>query len=48
MTYAVIAPDHPRVFDFITDENYTISEEYIEKANSKSDQDRTQDNKSKT
>ncbi|MDD2870594.1 MAG: class I tRNA ligase family protein [Candidatus Gracilibacteria bacterium] len=48
MTYAVIAPDHPRVFDFITEENYTSCEEYIQKANSKSDQDRTQDDKAKT
>lgn len=48
MTYAVIAPDHPRIFDFINDENYTICEEYIEKANSKSDQDRIQEDKEKT
>jgi leucyl-tRNA synthetase len=48
MTYAVVAPDHPRVFDFITEENYTLCEEYIEKANSRSDQDRTQDDKEKT
>ncbi len=48
MAFVVIAPDHPRVFDFITDENYSSCEEYIQKSNSKSDQDRTQDDKEKT
>ena len=48
MTYAVIAPDHKDVNDFITEEQYTECVEYIEKANSKSDLDRTQDDKVKT
>jgi len=48
MAFVVIAPDHPRVFDFVTEENYTDCEEYIEKSNSKSDQDRTQTDKEKT
>jgi len=48
MTYAVIAPDHPNVWEFVTDDNFTICEEYIVKANSISDQDRTADNKEKT
>ena len=48
MTYAVLAPDHPHVQDFITNENRQICEEYIDEAGKKSDQDRTQDNKEKT
>ncbi len=48
MTYAVIAPDHKDIGNFITDEYFTECEEYIEKANSKSDQDRTQDDKIKS
>lgn len=48
MTYAVLAPDHPHVGDFITDEQRTVCEAYIADAKSKSDQDRTADNKEKT
>ncbi|MDP2089986.1 MAG: leucine--tRNA ligase [Candidatus Gracilibacteria bacterium] len=48
MAFVVIAPDHPNVYDFITEDYYTECEAYIEKANSKSDQDRTQDDKEKT
>ena len=48
MTYAVLAPDHPQVQDFITDEYRTICDQYIIDAKSKSDQDRTADNKKKT
>jgi leucyl-tRNA synthetase len=48
MTYAVLAPDHKDVYDFITDENKAACEKYIADANSKSDQDRTADDKEKT
>lgn len=48
MTYAVLAPDHPHVWDFITDEQRVACEAYITDAKSKSDQDRTADNKEKT
>lgn len=48
MTYAVLAPDHPHVNDFITDENKQACENYILEASKKSDQDRTQDDKQKT
>jgi leucyl-tRNA synthetase len=48
MTYAVLAPDHPKVEDFITPEQRDICEKYITDAKSKSDQDRTADNKEKT
>ncbi len=48
MTYAVLAPDHPHVADFITSENKTVCEDYITEASKKSDQDRTQDDKQKT
>jgi leucyl-tRNA synthetase len=48
MTYAVLAPDHSSVNDFITDENKEACEKYISEANSKSDQDRTADDKEKT
>ena len=48
MTYAVIAPDHPQVGDFITDENKISCEVYIKKASQQSDQDRTADGKEKT
>lgn len=48
MTYAVMAPDHPNVMDFITDEHKLDCLSYIEASNSKSDQDRTQDDKEKT
>lgn len=48
MTYAVLAPDHPNVADFITREQKTACETYISDAAGKSDQDRTQDDKEKT
>ena len=48
MTYAVLAPDHPHVADFITDEQKQSCENYITEASKKSDQDRTQDDKQKT
>lgn len=48
MTYAVIAPDHPDVREFIEDENWVECEEYIDRANSRSDLDRTAENKEKT
>ncbi len=48
MTYAVLAPDHPQVNDFITKEQKVNCEKYISNANSKSDQDRTADDKEKT
>jgi len=48
MTYAVLAPDHPHVEDFITAEQRSACEAYIADAKSKSDQDRTADNKEKT
>ena len=48
MTYAVLAPDHSSVNDFITSEQKEACEKYISDANSKSDQDRTADDKEKT
>ena len=48
MTYAVIAPDHPEVEKFITEEQKKVCEKYIEDAKSKSDLDRTAENKEKT
>lgn len=48
MTYAVLAPDHPRVYDFITDEQSIECEAYITEAASRSDQDRTNEWKEKT
>lgn len=48
MTYVVLAPDHKDINDFITSEQKEICEKYIKDANSKSDQDRTADNKEKT
>lgn len=48
MTYAVLAPDHPRVYDFITDEQSAECEAYITEAASRSDQERTNENKEKT
>jgi leucyl-tRNA synthetase len=48
MTYAVLAPDHPKVEDFITPEQREVCEKYITDAKSKSDQDRTAENKEKT
>jgi leucyl-tRNA synthetase len=48
MTYAVLAPDHKSVNDFITPEQKEVCEKYITEASKKSDQDRTQDDKEKT
>jgi leucyl-tRNA synthetase len=48
MTYAVLAPDHIDVMDFITDEQKQACLDYIDESNKKSDQDRTQDDKEKT
>lgn len=48
MTYAVLAPDHPQVLDFITEENKKECLDYIKKAKKKSDQDRIAENKEKT
>jgi leucyl-tRNA synthetase len=41
MTYAVIAPDHEKVQDFITPEQLASCEAYILSAKNKSDLDRT-------
>lgn len=48
MTYAVLAPDHKNILDFIAPEQKETCEAYIKDANSKSDQDRTADDKEKT
>jgi len=48
MTYAVMAPDHPHVSDFIETSCKNECEKYIEKAAKESDQERTADNKEKT
>lgn len=48
MTYAVLAPDHPKVQEFITDAERASCEAYIALAKGKSDLDRTNDNKEKT
>lgn len=48
MTYAVLAPDHKNVMDFITPEQKETCLEYIDNASKKSDQDRTLENKEKT
>ncbi len=48
MTYAVLAPDHPQVLDFITPEQKKACLDYIDNSKKKSDQDRTADNKEKT
>jgi hypothetical protein len=48
MTYAVLAPDHKDIKEFITDEYRDDCEKYIDDANKMSDQDRTADNKEKT
>jgi len=41
MTYAVIAPDHKDINDFITEEQKSDCEKYILDAKNKSDLDRT-------
>jgi 8-oxo-dGTP pyrophosphatase MutT (NUDIX family) len=48
MTYAVLAPDHPSVQQFITDSERAICDSYIAEAKGKSDQDRTNEGKEKT
>jgi leucyl-tRNA synthetase len=48
MTYAVLAPDHKDVMDFVTVEQQQACLDYIDESNKKSDQDRTQDDKEKT
>jgi len=48
MTYAVIAPDHPDVHNFIESSHSDDCLSYIKKANNQSDQDRTADDKEKT
>jgi leucyl-tRNA synthetase len=48
MTYAVLAPDHPQVQDFITSERRTECEQYIERAKGQSDLDRTNEGREKT
>jgi leucyl-tRNA synthetase len=48
MTYAVLAPDHPQVQDFITSEKRIECEQYIERAKGQSDLDRTNEGKEKT
>lgn len=42
MTYAVLAPDHKDVLDFITDSQKSACLNYIDEANKKSDLDRTE------
>ena len=48
MTYAVLAPDHHHVSEFISPKQKDSCLKYIDNANKKSDQDRTQDDKEKT
>ena len=48
MTYAVLAPDHPQVQDFITPSERVTCEQYIERAKGQSDLDRTNEGKEKT
>jgi leucyl-tRNA synthetase len=48
MTYAVLAPDHNGVSDFITPEQSKECLKYIDDSSKMSDQDRTADNKEKT
>jgi leucyl-tRNA synthetase len=48
MTYAVLAPDHPSVEDFITAEKRAECDTYIEWVKWKSDLDRTNEGKEKT
>ncbi len=48
MTYAVLAPDHLQVQDFITESERVTCEQYIEQARWQSDQDRTNEGKEKT
>jgi leucyl-tRNA synthetase len=48
MAFAVIAPDHKEVNDFITSENKKECQEYIKNTQNESEQDRIVDNKEKT
>jgi leucyl-tRNA synthetase len=48
MTYAVLAPDHPKVSDFIGENERVQCEAYIREAKNKSDQDRTNEGREKT
>jgi len=48
MTYAVLAPDHKDVMEFITQEQKEACLKYIKDSAKKSDQDRTQEDKEKT
>jgi leucyl-tRNA synthetase len=48
MTYAVLAPDHPTVQDFITDEQRAKCDAYIKNTKAKTDLDRTNEGKEKT
>ena len=48
MTYAVLAPDHPDVQKFITDDYRTICDQYIKNTKAKTDLDRTNEGKEKT
>lgn len=47
-TYMVIAPEHPAVSQITTDEQRQSVQDYCEQAASKSDRERTEDNKRKT
>ena len=48
MTYAVLAPDHKDIDNFISSEEKEACLKYIEKSKKKPDQDRISDNKEKT
>ncbi len=48
MTYAVLAPDHPQVLEFITENEKKSCLDYIETAKKKSAMERTELNKDKT
>ena len=48
MAFAVVAPDHPKVQDFITLVQREVCEDYIRNTKAKTDLDRTNDGKEKT
>lgn len=48
MTYAVMAPDHPKVAEFISESERALCEDYIKNTKAKTDLDRTNDGKEKT
>ncbi len=48
MAFAVVAPDHPKVQDFIAPEQREVCEDYIRNTKAKTDLDRTNDGKDKT